>query len=136
MNVADDGNCIRTAAARQMSHMPRMEAKTWDVKSTARDRQSPASDYYRWDDQGRRDQRAKSGLQQAGNRHPDNGTERVECLQPTDALAPLAFRCELDDEQACYSVRGCLKSPDSVKFGDYTAHSSFQTSGLNPMRVL
>ena len=34
------------------------------------------------------------------------------------------------------AVLGCLKSPDSVKFGDYTAHSSFQTSGLHPMRVL
>ena len=33
-------------------------------------------------------------------------------------------------------LRGCLKSPDSVKFGDLTAHSSFQTPGLNPMFVL
>ena len=67
--------------------------------------QSPASDYYRGDDQKRRDERPKSGLQQAGNRHPQNGPERVECLQPADALAPLAFWCELDDEQACYGVR-------------------------------
>src|SRR5262249_1219018 len=106
MNVADDGHCIRTATACQMSYMLRMEAKTWDVKSTARVWQSPASDYYRGDDQKRRDERPKSGLQQAGNRHPQNGPERVESLQPADALAPLAFWCELDDEQACYGVRG------------------------------
>src|SRR5262249_42524761 len=106
MNVADDGHCIRTATACQMSHMPRMKAKTRDVKSTARDWQSPASDYYRGDDQKRRDERPKGGLQQAGNRHPQNGPERVESLQPTDALAPLAFWCELDDEQACHGVRG------------------------------
>ena len=114
MNVADDGSCIRTAATCQMRHNPSRDAKVRDVKRTARDRQSPASDYYRRDDQERRDQRPKSGFQQTCNRHPDNGTERVERLQPADALAPLTFWCELDDEQTCYGVRGSSAKANQV----------------------
>ena len=104
MNMADYGSRIRTTATREMSDSPASNSKTRDVKRTARDWQSPASDYYRRDDQERRDQCAKNGFEQTRNRHPANGTKRVECLQPADPLAPLALRCELDDEQACYGV--------------------------------
>jgi hypothetical protein len=88
-----------------------MKVKAWDVERTARDGQFPASDYYRRDDERRCDQRPQSGLQQPGNPHSDNGTERVECLQPADALAPFAFRCELHDEKACYGVGGPVPKP-------------------------